>query len=363
VELYGADKILLLVARSLCRSYRVIVMVPKTGVLVDKIREVGVDVLIEPDIPVVHRKIMSFRGLAELARKTIKFRKRLKEIDHDMLYVNTLACALVSIVAGHGVYRLLHVHEIIESQLLNLMFSLLCRRFDKVVCVSSSVKENLLFSEDARYVVQYNGIPDFASLNRPTIQEGGRFTCVLPGRIMPEKGQWFVVEMLKKYRRDLVGLEIHFFGSPPPNRPDLINELTVWIESEGLFNVVTIHSFVEDVSLVYSMSDLVLVPSIMRDPFPTTVLEGMSASRAVVTTPNGGAAEIIKDSEDGYVIPAGDIDALYRVIRHCMDNRAEMMLVGTKARQKYEKLFTFDKFCENILALVESCLGVGGRHA
>ncbi len=58
----------------------------------------------------------------------------------------------------------------------------------------------------------------------------------------------------------------------------------------------------EAMSLVYGVSDVVLVPSLYLDPFPTVVLEAMAATKPVIVTSFGGAKEAIIDRVTGYVV-------------------------------------------------------------
>jgi glycosyltransferase involved in cell wall biosynthesis len=56
-----------------------------------------------------------------------------------------------------------------------------------------------------------------------------------------------------------------------------------------------------DVDLFYDAADVVLVPSIEPDPFPTVVLEAGLAGRPVIVTDLGGAREAVVDGVTGLV--------------------------------------------------------------
>lgn len=49
-----------------------------------------------------------------------------------------------------------------------------------------------------------------------------------------------------------------------------------------------------------SNADVCLVPSLMKDSFSTTVLEAMSASKAVMTINHVGVKEAVLDKETGF---------------------------------------------------------------
>ena len=48
----------------------------------------------------------------------------------------------------------------------------------------------------------------------------------------------------------------------------------------------------------------------MKDPFPTTVLEAMSAGKAVIASDTGGAKEAIDDNETGFLITANESETI-----------------------------------------------------
>ena len=67
------------------------------------------------------------------------------------------------------------------------------------------------------------------------------------------------------------------------------------ITKADLQDVIEIKGFTNDISTLISSADICLVPSLMKDPFPTTVLEAMSVGKPVIATVHGGAAEAIND--------------------------------------------------------------------
>ncbi|MEK6692596.1 MAG: glycosyltransferase family 4 protein [Nitrospirota bacterium] len=86
----------------------------------------------------------------------------------------------------------------------------------------------------------------------------------------------------------------------------------------------------------YAASDIFVLPTIY-DPFSNACLEAMASGLPVVTTRNNGVSEIIKDSENGFVLddPA-DMDALSHSIKLLMDEGLRKAM-GKKAREKAEE--------------------------
>ena len=360
VELYGADKILLYVLGFLTEENEVTVLLPKDGVLADCIRESfpTVSLVISKDIPIVHSK-MGFAGFLKLPRLLRNARKLFSHLDFDCVYCNTLATVLF-LYSQRAKIKIIHVHEIIGNRILNFGFSVLIRlRTKNVICVSAHVKDSLLFSHP--YLVVHNGIPDlFRNAERcGTPSETVRFA--FPGRYMPKKGQWFLIDALKCVPDDLLrNAEFYLYGSPPPTTPEFEEQLKKAISDAGLERSVFLRGFQQDIAEVYANADVVLVPSMMSDPFPTTVLEAMMFSKPVITTDNGGASEIVKDGF-GILIHPGDVAAFAKAIVYFLENKDAVITMGTVARTEYESKLTMEVFKKNFLNAVDSfskCAGV-----
>lgn len=65
---------------------------------------------------------------------------------------------------------------------------------------------------------------------------------------------------------------------------------------------------------------------------PMAMLEAMSAAKAVVVTPVGGIPEVIKDGENGLLVPVQDPTALALAFRQLFENRLLQTTIGEKAR-------------------------------
>jgi len=104
----------------------------------------------------------------------------------------------------------------------------------------------------------------------------------------------------------------------------------------------------EKVAELLSVSEICVLSS-KAEGFSNSILEYMAAGRPVVATDVGGAAELIREGETGYLVPAGDDEMMAaRLISLLRDpNRSQMM--GAEGRRIVEEQFS----CEAQLARTE----------
>ena len=169
---------------------------------------------------------------------------------------------------------------------------------------------------------------------------------------MLKKGQWFLIDALRLIpQKKLSHAEFYLYGSPPPTKPELEVKLKNVISEAGLNKKVSLHGFPKDIAKIYENADVVLVPSMMADPFPTTVLESMMFAKPVITTNNGGASEIVKNNF-GILVSPGDKNSLAKAIEYFVENSDAAFAMGAIARKEYESKLTLERFRENFLSTI-----------
>jgi len=168
----------------------------------------------------------------------------------------------------------------------------------------------------------YNGIdPSCFAVHRekqPGIHVG------FIGRLIPVKGLDTLLgaaAIMKKKNHDVVfdiyGEEIYddkIKGRYTDHIRRRITEL-------GLENTVKLHGFVFPQQRIYSAIDIFLLPTHHKsESCPMTILESWAAGIPVITTNAGGIPDIVKDRENGFMIPmqnpAATADAIEYIIAH-----------------------------------------------
>lgn len=355
-ELYGADRIMVQSLQSLPEEIQKVIYLQSEGPLVEFIHEnvKNAEVKIYPQLPIIYRSLFTPSGLITFTANMIRFkhffRRELKRYRFKSVYANTLACSfMLRIFRQLHVRSFMHVHEIIEHpKMIARITARQCSLYaDRVVCVSQAVYNNMILNEPQlgrNMEVIHNGINGMEQCIKQNAPETPlRF--YLFGRIMPKKGQWYLIEALRLLPAEvLAGKKFVLVGDVLKGNENLKTELLQQIKEARLENYIELHGFTSDISGLMSDADVCLIPSLMKDPFPTTVLEAMSAGKAVITTNHGGAAEAILDGVSGYLIAPDSPQQFAQCIRELIERPQHYTTIGQEARNRFKQHFSVEIF-------------------
>ena len=353
-DLYGADRILVNALKSFPEESRKVVYLPKEGPLSELILDSveNAVVKIESSLPIIFRAIFSPKGIVVFLRKYFEFKRFLRaeheKYQFDLAYVNTLSCSfLLRQLSKLKIKSFIHVHEILENpKIVAKSTARLARKHaDYVISVSRAVEKNLIHQDPmikGKCHSIHNGI---VPINSDERESNEYLTFYLFGRIMPKKGQWYLIHALSNLP-EYIAQKARFVivGGPPPGREHLSESLQQRIKDVGLESIVTLKGFCSNITNEMSKADVCIVPSLMRDPFPTTVLEAMSSGKPVIATNHGGAAEVIEDEVNGYLISPDDPEQFTKVLGNVILNREQVVEMGRRARKHYQDGFTLERF-------------------
>jgi glycosyltransferase involved in cell wall biosynthesis len=73
----------------------------------------------------------------------------------------------------------------------------------------------------------------------------------------------------------------------------------------------------------YAWGDIFVLPTI-EDGYQYVLAQAAAAALPIVTTPNGAGRDLVRDDENGWVVPVRDPEALVQRLRWCDDNRAAL---------------------------------------
>jgi len=111
----------------------------------------------------------------------------------------------------------------------------------------------------------------------------------------------------------------------------------------------------QELPAYYRLTDMLVIPS-LHDGMPNALLEGMACERAVVASQVGGMLEVLRDGENGLLVPPGDVDALAEAMSSLIADPACRARLGQAARLTMESGFTPEREVQRNLEIYQRVL-------
>jgi glycosyltransferase involved in cell wall biosynthesis len=130
-------------------------------------------------------------------------------------------------------------------------------------------------------------------------------------------------------------------------------ELEAMIDARNLRSRVGLTGFLESAPAMRSL-DVVVHASSEPEPFGLVIAEAMACGRSVITTADGGAAELIEADRDALVAASGDARALATAIGRLAADPALRESIGRRARSAAITRFSPDRMAANLARIFET---------
>ncbi|PIU42071.1 MAG: hypothetical protein COS99_01995 [Candidatus Omnitrophica bacterium CG07_land_8_20_14_0_80_42_15] len=201
-------------------------------------------------------------------------------------------------------------------------------------------------------------------LFRPETAASSETTVLLSGgRFVEKKGFTYLIKSCKLLIEKGIRFRCDIFGDGP-----LKEELLGEARELGLEDMIRFVGPVDrnTVLKLLSGSDIFISPCIVahdgdRDGIPVTIMEAMSAGKAVVSTDISGMPELINTGENGILVPQKDTNKLSQAISKLIEDRSLRRQIGIRARDKIEKEFNLTKNAGALFDLFSEADGRGGQ--
>jgi glycosyltransferase involved in cell wall biosynthesis len=128
------------------------------------------------------------------------------------------------------------------------------------------------------------------------------------------------------------------------------------IHELGLSDYIILTGVVPDVEEWMPVFDLVMLLS-NREGMPNAILEAMAAARPIIATSVGNIPELLGQGAGIVVEPDADPERVADEIDSLMNDRAKRQLLGEKAYEKIQTLYSIEETWKKILKYYESILG------
>jgi glycosyltransferase involved in cell wall biosynthesis len=156
---------------------------------------------------------------------------------------------------------------------------------------------------------------------------------ILIGNLRPVKGIDVFLECLARLGARHSGVRFLIVGEGPERA-----RLQARIEALGLRDAVRLLGNRTDVPQLLMASDIA-VNSSHSEGLSNAIIEYMAAGLPVVCTDVGGSSELVGNEFNGYVVPAGDSEAMATALGRLLENREQAREFGRRGRNRAQELF------------------------
>ena len=147
------------------------------------------------------------------------------------------------------------------------------------------------------------------------------------GSFVPEKNHLGLIDIFARVVSELPLATLVLVGDGR-----LRPEIEAAVAAAGLGDRVTLTGFRQDAVDVVGAADLMLMPSHIEG-MPGVILEAMMRGVPVVASAVGGIPEVVKDGQNGRVLPPGDTDGFVRATTELIGDDSRRKAFGVEARK------------------------------
>jgi len=268
-------------------------------------------------------------------------------------YKDLMVVAILKIFRKKIIY---HFHNKgVATQEQNTIDNLLYRFTFKAT--KSILLSSLLYPDISRYVNREdvffcaNGIPELETDAAIKKRYNSLNTCNLLflSNMVAEKGVLVLLNACKLLKENGTLFECHFVGAWADVSEDTFNQ---YVSKNNLSDCIFTHGkkYDQDKLKFYRSADIFVFPTFYHNEcFPLVLLEAMQFGLPLISTNEGGIADIISDGETGFIVAQNNSAELSDKLEYLIKNPELRLKMGVAGRKRFEKKFTLGHF-ENHLS-------------
>lgn len=166
-------------------------------------------------------------------------------------------------------------------------------------------------------------------------QKEGTTTYCFVGRIVGDKGINELVAAFKRLHAEHPATRLLLVGPFEDNLDPVSEETRNTIETLSAIEAV---GWQTDVRPFLAASDVFVFPS-YREGFPNVVMQAGALGLPCIVTDINGSNEIIRNGENGVIIPSKDEEALYQTLKDTLENPDKWKTIAANARESIARRY------------------------
>ena len=344
-------------------KYRITVVVPEDGPMVEKYEKVGARVEIVPMVI-----LLRFKSLREMLKyifgflpSVLRIYRVIKRLKADLVHSNDSIILVGGIAAKlAGVPSITQIRDNIRdpAQVVRMRNFIINLFSDRILAVAKSILDNFIdFGGDqSKSQVFYNGVdieifrPEEKDLNLKqnfNIPKNSKIVTHI-ARFDPNKGQDCIIDAASNILNEVPSTYFLLVGDNNFDRFKWYKERVLQrIKERGLEDKIIFTGKKDNIEKIINISDVVILPS-AYEALPGAVSEASACGKPVVASNVGGIPELVIDGKTGHLIPPQDVQALSNSLVSILtdDNYAKKM--GLEGRKHMEKKFNIVQLTQKL---------------
>ena len=271
----------------------------------------------------------------------------LEQYEVDILHLNSRRSYFQAVMAKRFCrrpFRLIAAQHLVRRAKNTPVWRWIYRGIDTLICTSECVHKAYLSPwrdtspfRDVRVI--HNSVP-FDKVEKPIRQKDGVKTIFYHGRVCEEKGIYPMVRALEQLQD--IPFRCAIAGTVAPEDRDRWNDI---LANSPIRNRIECLGFRTDIAALTAKYHIGIIPTIAPEAGgPLALLENMACAMPTVTSNNGSQVEFIRDGENGFLCPPGDVRALAAALRLLLTDNSLVDKLGRQAQKDFFTLHAYDKF-------------------
>lgn len=227
---------------------------------------------------------------------------------------------------------------------------------DRVMVLSQAAKRSLIEEGIGAEKIFVNpcGV-ELSQFAPPEKNEDGVFRIIYCGNISPRKGVHYLFQAFSELKLD--NAELWLIGSMPS--PSFGRLIAKYKSDKVRF----LGTFPQgELRRIYAKGSVFVLPS-LADGFGMVVPQAMACGLPVIVTRNVGAADIVAEGVDGYVVPIRDVSALKEKIRILYEQPVVRQQMSLAASKKARSHLGWEAYGDRLVAWLGSLISGHARES
>jgi glycosyltransferase involved in cell wall biosynthesis len=187
---------------------------------------------------------------------------------------------------------------------------------------------------------------------RPVNSPAGPPVVALVARMLRDKGVYEFVGAAHRLHDAGVAAGFVLIGNPDPENPASIplEQLRSWHGQKG----VEWWGWQEDMISTWHQVHIACLPSSYREGLPKALLEAAACGLPIVTTDAVGCREVVRNGDNGLLVPIRDVPALAEALRILISDADLRARMGKQSRARAEREFSSEQVITETLEVYRS---------